>query len=52
MSILKEKKELFESFIESVMGDDPVATTGKSALDKDSSEMLLSDMETKILEIL
>lgn len=52
MSVLKEKKELFESFIESVTGDEPNPTGKQSALDKDSAEMLLSDMETKMLEIL
>ena len=52
MSILKEKKELFESFIESVTGDEPNPTGKQSALDKDSTEMMLSDLETKLLEIL
>ena len=51
MSILKEKKELFESFVESVTGDD-VSGSGKPALDKDVAELLLSDLETKMLEIL
>lgn len=50
MSILKEKKELFESFVESVTGDEtPIA--GKSPIDKDVTELLLSDLETKMLEI-
>lgn len=53
MSILKERKELLESFIESVAGDEPHAGThGKAILDKDVTELLLSDLETKILEIL
>ena len=51
MSILKEKKELFESFIESVAGDEP-NSSGKSVLDRDVTELLLSDLETKMLEIL
>ena len=51
MSILKEKKDLLESFVESVTGDD-ANTTGKSALDRDVAELLLSDLETKMLEIL
>ena len=51
MSILKEKKELFESFVESVTGDE-VSGSGKPALDKDVAELLLSDLETKMLEIL
>ena len=51
MSILKDKTELFESFIESVTGDEP-SVVGKSALDKDVTELLLSDLETKMLEIL
>ena len=52
MSILKEKKELLESFVESVTGDDANVLPGKSALDKDVAELLLSDLETKMLEIL
>ena len=51
MSILKEKKELFESFVESVTGDE-VSGSGKPALEKDVAELLLSDLETKMLEIL
>ena len=53
MSILKERRELLESFVESVTGDEPQANVqGKQVLDKDISELLLSDLETKILEIL
>ena len=52
MSILKEKKELLESFVESVTGDEANVAPGKSALDKDVAELLLSDLETKMLEIL
>ena len=53
MSIIKEKRELLESFVESVTGDEPQANVqGKQVLDKDISELLLSDLETKILEIL
>ena len=52
MSILKERKELLESFVESVTGDDTSGAPGKSALDKDVAELLLSDLETKMLEIL
>ena len=52
MSILKEKKDLLESFIDSVTGDDTAVAPGKSALDKDVAELLLSDLETKMLEIL
>ena len=36
MSILKEKPELIESFVESVTGDEPQANLqGKQVLDKD-----------------
>lgn len=53
MSTLKERKELLDSFIESVAGDEPQAQTqGKALLDKDVSEMLLSDLETKLCEII
>ena len=52
MSILKEKKELFSSFVESVTGDMADSAAGQSALDKDVAELLLSDLETKLLEIL
>ena len=53
MSILKEKRELIESFVESVSGDEPQANLqGKQVLDKDVSELLLSDLETKMLEVL
>ena len=51
MSLFKEKKELFECFIESVAGDEP-NSSGKSTLDKDVTELLLSDLETKMLEVL
>ena len=51
MSILKEKKELFSSFFESVTGDE-ICAAGQPALDKDVAELLLSDLETKLLEIL
>ena len=51
MSILKEKKELFDSFIESVSGDE-ATFAGESALDKDVTELLLNDLETKLLEVL
>jgi len=53
MSILKDKKDLVESFIESVSGEEPNANwAGKSILNKDVSEFLLNDLETKLLEIL
>ena len=53
MSILKDRKELLDSFVESVVGDEPsAATNGKAILDKDVSELLLNDLETKLLEIL
>ena len=52
MSILKEKKELLESFVESVAGDEPQSTNNKTILEKDVSELMLSDLETKLLEIL
>ena len=53
MSILKEKKELLECFFESVGGDEPQANIpGRPVLEKDVTELLLSDLETKMLEIL
>lgn len=41
---------MFESFVESVTGDEPTVA-GKSAIDKDVTELLLNDLETKMLEI-
>jgi hypothetical protein len=53
MSTLKDHKELLDCFVESVAGDEPQAQTqGKALLDKDVSEMLLSDLETKLSEII
>ena len=62
MSILKDKRDLIQSFIESVTGDDSnaaaaqstgqVASSSKPALDRDVEDLLLSDLETKVLEIL
>ena len=53
MSILKDRKELLDSFVESVVGDEPSASAGgKVNLDKDVSELLMNDLETKLLEIL
>ena len=56
MSILKERKELFDSFIESVNGNpnskEESTVAGKSSIDKDVTELLLSDLETKMLEII
>ena len=64
MSIFKDKKELFESFYESVLSDENagvsanVTSSGAPAgsirpiVNKDVSELLLNDLETKMLEIL
>ena len=53
MSIFKERSELFESFIQSVSGDEPSANVqGKNVYDKDVSALLLNDLETKMIEIL
>ena len=51
MSVLKEKRDLLECLIESVAGDQ-LQVAGKTTLEKDVNELLLGDMETKILEIL
>lgn len=53
MTTLKERKDLLDCFVESVTGDEPSAqVAGKSLFDKDASEMLLSDLETKLCEII
>lgn len=68
MSILKERKDLLEFFLESVVSDEIAQSQGglssvqmatsagqsqaASVLDRDVSDFLYNDLETKLLEIL
>jgi transcription initiation factor TFIID subunit 6 len=68
MSILKERKDLLECFLESVISDENTQNQGgqssvaqatasaqaqtASLLDRDVSDFLYNDLETKLLEIL
>jgi hypothetical protein len=58
MSILKDRRDLIECFIEKVVGDEPHQINSRAGdgtgapLDTDVGEVLLVDLETKLLEIL
>ena len=48
MSLLRDNKQLLECFIEAVMGDE----SQRVLLEKDVQELMLADLEQKMLEIL
>jgi|APGre2960657423_1045063.scaffolds.fasta_scaffold686907_1 hypothetical protein len=50
--MFKENKEALDSLIEGVTGGFGDDSSLKNNLDKDTSEFLLADLESKVIEIL